>query len=267
MPVYDIYVENGLTAVSNINSIIPRDASGNVLIDLNTSQSSSLIVETITQRYTKRSVVNAIPTAFSYFTFPVTENVPPTELNIDTDFSDILPTLPDPIFARYRPSTNYTIPDNITGTLTGLEFSTIDSGLQPRSNLYLITKQIKELNRPLRFRLQVTVTNTRPLGALIPDTSIRFAFGKNDTTTNGVLRNFKPGGDIYFPSTIDRLIPVGQTISFSEDIVISADEFIRGTVFGVTAWASRPGVQIDANTSSWVISDATQDVDEFGDPN
>jgi hypothetical protein len=268
MPVYDIYVSNGLTAISNLEEIMPRDSAGNILLDASNTSNTNLIIETVTEKYTKRSVVNALPTAFSYFSFPVAENVPPQDIIIDTDFDGILPELPDPVFARYRPSTNYILP-RTGGSVSGIEFSTVEVGVQPRLNQYLITKEIVELNIPLRFRLRFTVNNTGTGGGLF-----RASIIKNDTRS-GSIRNYIPGArsgnlNAYWPTggLVSPIIPAGSSYTFEIEEIIQPSEFIRGTVFQIAAAQnSQANLVIDSTTTYWIISDATQNVNEFGEPN
>jgi hypothetical protein len=265
MPMYDIYVANGLTAVSNLEDIMPRDSAGNVILNMSDDTQSNLIIETITEKYSKRSVVNALPTAFSYFSFPVAENVPPQDIVVDTDFSDILPEIPDLVFARYRPTTNYRLPQS-AGNVSGIEFSTVDIGFQPRPNQYLITKQIIDLNIPLLFRIKFTVNNPGPNAS-----ALRVSIIKNDTES-GLVRNYIPGvrngnPNQYFPIGGSPIIPAGGSYTFDITETIQPSEFIRGTVFQIGA--TQPvdsNLTIDSVTSYWVISDATQTVNEFGEP-
>jgi hypothetical protein len=267
MPMYDIYVANGLTAVSNLEDIMPRDSAGNVILNMSNDIPSNLIIETITEKYSKRSVVNALPTAFSYFSFPVAENVPPQDLVVDTDFSDILPEIPDLVFARYRPTTNYSLPKPAGNvSVSGIEFSTVDTGLQPRPNQYLITKQIIDLNIPLLFRIKFTVNN---LGSNAG--AFRVSIIKNDTES-GLVRNYIPGvrsGDPnqYFPIGGSPIIPAGGSYTFDINETIQPSEFIRGATFQIgAAQSTNSNLTIDSATSYWVISDATQNVNEFGEP-
>jgi hypothetical protein len=190
-----------------------------------------------------------------------------------TDFDGILPALPDPVFARYRPSTNYLLPKTdgvgLLGVVSGLEFSTVDVGIQPRPNQYLITKEIVELNIPLLFRLKFTVNNTGETGGVF-----RASVTKNDSQT-GLIRNYIPGArsgnlNAYWPEVdlSSPIIPAGSSYTFEIEEIIQPSEFIRGTVFQIAAAQnSQANLVIDSTTTYWIISDATQNVNEFGEPN
>lgn len=254
-------------------NLLQRDSAGNIILDVADDNPQKLLIDPAVINTDKSSVIRALPTAFSYFSFPVSENIPPEQVNIDVDFADLLPELPDPIFARYRPASNYRIPranPSVLGNFDvntppqgqaprGLEFSVVESGTQLRKNLYTVSKQVSELNRPLRFILNLAVINNSN-----SPSNIWISFFKKDDTTNGTIRNFKPGGNLFYPLNASRAISPNDTSTFNIETIIQPDEYIRNTVFQVGA-ITDGNVTIDSILTYWAISDATQQVNEFGE--
>jgi len=108
---FSLYTEFGLTVQSNNPDIIKRDNNGNVIIYSGNDDNQKLLIETVKERYTNRSVIDTIDTQFRYFTFPVadvgvdvTTAIPLPEIQ---DISSILPDTetgdPPPVtFDRYN---------------------------------------------------------------------------------------------------------------------------------------------------------------------
>ena len=64
------YLQNGLTYVSNNNSIHPRDEAGNIILNEAVTNNPLLIIEPNKIEYTTRSVIRTVKTNFEYFKFP-----------------------------------------------------------------------------------------------------------------------------------------------------------------------------------------------------
>lgn len=93
---FSLYTQYGLTAQSNNSDIIKRDSNGNVIIYSGNDDNQKLLIETVKEQYTNRSVINTIDTQFRYFTFPVAD----VGVNVTTaiplpDIGDISSILPD----------------------------------------------------------------------------------------------------------------------------------------------------------------------------
>jgi len=93
---FSLYTQYGLTAQSNNPDIITRDNNGNVIIYSGNDGNQKLLIETVKERYTNRSVIDTIDTQFRYFTFPVAD----VGVNVTTaiplpDIGDISSILPD----------------------------------------------------------------------------------------------------------------------------------------------------------------------------
>lgn len=108
------YEEKGITALSNDNTVVPRDLAGNVLIQ---TTSSLLIIEAITTNVLAESVLPLLDTQFNYFKFPARTAVVDETLDLDLDLNlDLELELQDTAAAiesntpstpnRFKPSTN-----------------------------------------------------------------------------------------------------------------------------------------------------------------
>jgi hypothetical protein len=108
------YEEKGITALSNDNTVVPRDLAGNVLIQ---TTSSLMIIEAITTNVLAESVLPLLDTQFNYFKFPARTAVVDETLDLDLDLNlDLELELQDTAAAiesntpstpnRFKPSTN-----------------------------------------------------------------------------------------------------------------------------------------------------------------
>jgi hypothetical protein len=86
---FSLYTEFGLTVQSNNPDIIKRDNNGNVIIYSGNDDNQKLLIETVKERYTNRSVIDTIDTQFRYFTFPV------ADVGVDVTTAIPLPEIPD----------------------------------------------------------------------------------------------------------------------------------------------------------------------------
>jgi hypothetical protein len=86
---FNLYTEYGLTVQSNNPDIIKRDNNGNVIIYSGNDDNQKLLIETVKERYTNRSVIDTIDTQFRYFTFPV------ADVGVDVTTAIPLPQIPD----------------------------------------------------------------------------------------------------------------------------------------------------------------------------
>ena len=245
------YEEQGITRISNNDSVVPRDGVGNVLLTENQSN-PLLVIEPIYKKILNSSVVKVLDTSFNYFKFPVRVSRESLNLNLDVDLNiDI-----DPAFARYKPPYGYRegeIPFNAT-SYDSVDFSEVVEGVpQVSPSSYTITKEIKELGIDLRFRAKI---NYR-VDSNLPEQFAGFSIIKS--------------GPDYAPNSEFRKFPdqenLGQyAVRNAElDIIILNSQFEIGDEFQIGA-QSKP---IDANhsinggQSYWVISDAAKNVDEW----
>jgi hypothetical protein len=152
--IFSEYTYNGLTYKSDDANIIPRDSAGNIIIQPSSSMNELLVIEPVVKNITTKSVLRVIDTSFQYYKFPVStisnnENI---DLNIDVDLTDIIP---DPIYTRYKPATDFTYSPT-GGTYSGILMDEIAEGLpQTNTNCYTISKEAKNSGKDLRFRVKI----------------------------------------------------------------------------------------------------------------
>ena len=100
------YKANGLTYVSDNINIIPRNTAGDIIIQPSSSMNELLIIEPMVNNISTKSVLRVIDTSFQYYKFPVsTIDVIDDIVELDIDLTD---AEFDMIYARYKPSDNYT---------------------------------------------------------------------------------------------------------------------------------------------------------------
>ena len=250
------YDQKGITAISNDNAVVPRDRSGNVIIHLT---SSLLIIEAIEKNILAESVLPTLDTQFNYFKFPVSTTIVDEQLDLDLDLDfDLSANSEDPVFARYKPSENRTI--NANQGYSGILMDDVVEGMmQRRTNSYYITKEIKNSGADLRFRI---VIEHRYDSDDNEYSAAYFSLMKT-TVENGIDRAYKTyesgnnGGVINQYEVqklfIDELIP-NETLEIGDVFNIGAQCLID-TEFRYHT--------INADTSYWVITDASKNVDEW----
>jgi hypothetical protein len=132
------YIQKGLTVVSADTSIHPRDEAGNIILQENSADNPLLIIEPNTVRVTTESMLKVLNTTFEYFRFPVQSTVTPV-LNLDLDLTGAEATLPDLIYARYKPSADFSPNFNPDFTPTGILMDLVEEGLpQSETNKYKV---------------------------------------------------------------------------------------------------------------------------------
>jgi hypothetical protein len=180
------YIKNGLTALSNNNSVHPRDEAGNIILQENSDSNPLLIIEPTKINYSVRSVIRNIDTQFEYFKFPVTTvsldtDIP--ELNVDIDTSYLLQDLTQELIipitydAKNQPQSLNRISTtfnsgwyyNAVGTTdpaliaSGYRELPFTGGTQTRKNAYTIEQTqidiLNQENKTLKFTIQVQFTS------------------------------------------------------------------------------------------------------------
>ena len=167
------YQEQGITRISNNDSVVKRDSAGNIELQEN-KNNPLLIIEPIYKKILNSSVIKVLDTQFNYFKFPVRIAGENLDLSLDLDLNleqtdDISANLIIPVpfdeqnqpqnFQRINavgPNTWFRNDIEDTGGFRELAFT---GGTQPRNNAYTITETIlnslKEQNKTLRFRVQM----------------------------------------------------------------------------------------------------------------
>ena len=166
------YRTDGLTYISNNESVIPRDSAGNIVLQENSTTNSLLIIDPVTELITTKSALKVLDTRFQYYKFPVTikPSADVEDLVIDLDFeSDTIAarfTIPATIDAQGQPQTLQRIATSYSDNwFTNGEESTqgtsrlpFAGGNQSEIGSYTITPDVLEAlrakNKTLRFTIQ-----------------------------------------------------------------------------------------------------------------
>jgi hypothetical protein len=253
------YRQQGLTTTSNNTSIIPRDTAGNIQYHENATNNALLIIEPVATKIITKSVLKVIDTQFQYFKFPATTRVVPGVANINLDLAS---DLPDPVYARYKPSENRKIAESTL--FSGILIDEVVEG-QPQTNInsYYITKEVKESGADLRFRAKINHRYDTPTSAT-GGSIVEFSIIKQGPDTE-LNRQFKGP---YLPvgnRGEDGIIEPWEVLDTEIEVIITNNEFNIGDYFGVGARCDQNREFIYSTINSeqtyWVITDASKNVD------
>jgi hypothetical protein len=236
-----IYQTSGLNVISNNNNVVPRDASGNVMLHED-SINPLLIIESTIKKITLKSILKVIDTQFKYFKFPATnftiiDDVEELDLNLDYD----------PIYARYKPSENIRVQLAAEGGAGDQKYNEIlmddiDDGFpQKRTNQYYITKEIKNSGKDLRFRIVLE----HRYDSYTPDVSgVYFSLIKS-SVAEGTNKSFITFYDQTTPGYNWWDMTQYQVKRLKTDDVILNQDFEIGDTFSIGAFASDNGYYVD----------------------
>ena len=239
------YEEQGITAISNNNAVVPRDQGGNVLIQ---PTSSLLIIEAITTNVLAESVLPLLNTQFNYFKFPARTAIVDESLDLDldlnldleidletqvTEIESLIPT-PPILPSEYKPSSDQRIPLGSWGNPSIIDFSTVITGPnQIKPNSLVVTQELldeleslrTETDTPLlkitgRIKTRYNATRKSAIGFSIgfANSAIRFTMDspEDDIDDNGndIVKAKKDGvytTDIDTSATLSDLY-IGQEL-------------------------------------------------------
>jgi hypothetical protein len=246
----------GLTYISNNDSIIPRDAAGNIIMQEGSDTNPLLIIDPVTEQITTKSALRVLDTAFQYYKFPVTVNVTSSISNLDLTLDPI-----DSVYARYKPSENRRILS--TPVFSGILMDEVVEGqIQTNINTYYITKEIKESGTNLRFRIKINHRYDAPL-VTSGGSRVGFSIMKQgpDTELNRQFKGpFLPVGNRGTGGIVEPY----EVLSTVIDVIISNNEFNIGDIFNIGANADQNSEfiyhTINAEQTYWVITDASKNV-------
>lgn len=274
------YQIDGLTRISNNQSVVPRDANGNISLQENVTTNPLLIIEPMATKITTKSMLRVLDTQFKYFKFPARTSVIEEE-PVDLDFDLTL----DPVFARYQPSEDRKI---LTGDVySGILMDTVVDGWPQSSiNSYTISKEIKNSGVDLRFRIKLQHRyDNLDAGSGSYGTAYFSIIKSDDNELNREYRTFENTSPFVKevenitttvdangkPITIKEYGPLAGSINDLEvqnatiDFVIPNSEFEIGDLFRIGAKAGQNNDTqyhtINSHQSYWVISDASKNVD------
>lgn len=251
------YQKDGLTRISNNESVVPRDANGNIILEQDSDSNPLLIIEPTANRITTKSMLRILDTQFKYYKFPARTTVIEEE-PVDLDLDLNLQTL-DPVFARYRPAEDQRIAASTD--YSGISMDEIQDGLsQQKLNSYVISKDIKNSGVNLRFRIKLQHRYDATSGY---GTAYFSLIKSSETGLNRAYRTFENTSELH--PTIPGSINQYEVQDLFVDIVIPNSEFEIGDVFGIGAKAGQNNDTqyhtINALQSYWVITDASKTVD------
>ena len=255
------YRVRGTTYVSNDPAIIPRDLNGNIVLNEGEVDNPKLIIDPVAERITIRSALKVLDTRFQYYKFPTNVIAQDLNLNIDINIDQ------DPIYARYKPSENRTI--NSGTIFSGILMDEIEEGLpQKNTNVYYISKAIKNSGTNLRFRINI---NHRYDAPVVTSSNSTVAFtiikqGPNYPINRSYLGQYSRSG-VDGRWSVMKPYEIWDTFI---DVTIPNSEFEIGDTFGIGALASVEGNSffhtINSEQTYWVITDASKNVDEWNQP-
>lgn len=256
------YQTNGLLVMTNDTAVVPRNEAGSIQVEDGATTPVILVIEPMIKRVTTKSALKVLNTQFNYYKFPArTALAEEPELDLDLDLA-ILEEI-DPIFARYKPSTDWKIAAS-SGTASGILMDEVEDGqLQRKRNIYYISKAINDLNKPLRFRIRLTTKFTSTDDSL-ESSSERFTIIK--ANSNGIDREYL--GPFTMPAGAE--VNNGNTNVLELDLVLQPNEFTQGDMFNIGAYADHKNDvnyhTIIGTQSYWSITDATKQVDAYNNP-
>ncbi|CAB4155184.1 hypothetical protein UFOVP1307_26 [uncultured Caudovirales phage] len=250
------YQVNGLNYISDNDDIIPRDDAGNIILTESGSNNPLLIINPVAEQITTKSILRALDTAFQYYKFPVSIIATTSSVDLNLDLNIDLAVDIDPIYARYKPSGNYSmgVDNEFSGTLMD---EVVDGAIQTNINTYTITKETKNTGADIRFRVKMH----------------HFFAGVNyndgGTYGNAYFSILKTGPNTPLDkqyatfSTGDGTITYGQFQDTELNLVVPNNSFEIGDSFSIGIMVSEPGHTVIAEQTYWVITDASKNVDDW----
>lgn len=265
------YQEQGITRISNNDSVVKRDSVGNIELQENKTN-PLLIIEPIYKKILNSSVVKVLDTQFNYFKFPVRiagESVDldlDIDLNFETDNISANLTIPIPLDSKNQPinfqKIDVALPgntwyyDGVEGTTGGFKQLQFTGGSQVTPNSYTITEEIlntlQKQNKTLRFKIQT-----------------QYRTGDTDRTEFRMRLNRSNRKIFHVFKTIELLTE--QNVSgedenednphgfsnnaypfFTMTYIVDMDDTKPGDIYNFSALSSQPGF-ILAQNSYWDI--------------
>lgn len=268
------YDEQGITRLSNIDSVVERDDAGNVVFRED-QENQLLSIETIYKRILNSSVIKVLDTQFNYFKFPVRITENELDLGIDIDLSletdniSAKLTIPIPLDSKNQPQNfqkiDVALPGNTwyyngtQGTNGGFKQLQFAGGTnQPTPNSYTITEDmlnsLRDQNKTLRFKIQTQYrtgnTNRTEFRMRLNRRNPRI-FHEFETiellTEQNVTGNSTDNPHNFTVKTTDGDFPV-----LSMTYIVDMDDTEAGDIYNFSALSSNEGF-ILAQNSYWDI--------------
>jgi hypothetical protein len=254
------YIQNGLTVTSNNTSIHPRDEAGNIILQENSEQNPLLIIEPTATKISLNSMLRVLDTRFEYYKFPVIRTDVP-ELP-ELDLSDLVIEPEDPFYARYKPSSDLTIPGGPDLIASGILLDEVVAGLpQTYINSYTVNQLVKDSGKNLRVRATIKHKYDGSSYGYIYFFVARGGTQTLDREFAGPFANREPADYIF------GQIYTNTTHTLYIDFIIENKDFEVGTTFSITAKTGQESSHVILSEGTFfTVTDASQNVDELNNP-
>ena len=263
------YQEQGVTRISNNDSVVKRDSAGNIELQEN-KNNPLLIIEPIYKKILNSSVIKILDTQFNYFKFPVRVDNETIDLDFDISLEQ------DSIFARYKPSDNVRLQDDggpdqsdvVRPVLVPFD-RVVRGNVQENTSKYTINEEIKNSGVDLRFDIKI-----QHRFDAVDDGGIGVSYfyisreGPDKSLQKNYLGPFANTSD-KAPDTFGSIGTYQvQTLNISR--IITNDQFEIGDTFFISAigdpnenTSNTDFHTVNSEQTYWVISDASKNVDDW----
>jgi hypothetical protein len=249
------YRADGLSYISNNESIIPRDGAGNIVMAESSSTNPLLIIDTVTEQITTKSALKILDTSFQYYKFPATirpiSNI--EDLVVDLDFeSDTIAaryTIPAELDPQGQPITYQRIATSFRSTwftnggdlYEGTSRLPFAGGQQAEIGSYTITPEILETlrakNKTLKFSIQAQFTSLDQENTV----AFKMSLGRN------MPEVWRSSGTTYqLRSESNGKYGVNEYPFFKFDYVVD--------IFNDAAPYDKYFIDVSAGAGSWVLT-------------
>ena len=257
------YREQGITYISNNNSVVKRDDSGNIILNEG-KQNPLLVIQPVNAKIINSSVTKVIDTQFNYFKFPVRVIQSPIDLDLDVEFGT------DMAYARYKPTENIRLEDPLGPEVSAairpveLPFDRVVRGnIQENLNRYTINEEIKNSGINLRFNIKIQ----HRFDSTQSQSGVSYFYISKEGPDSELQKDYLGPFANTSATYPDRFGSIGhyqvQTLNINR--VIENSEFEIGDTFFISAIGD-PFSEFNFHTvnsaqSYWIISDADKNVD------
>lgn len=253
------YRTDGLSYISNNESIIPRDAAGNITMEEGLTTNPLLIIDPVTEQITTKSSLRILDTNFQYYKFPATirETDAIDDLIVDLDFeSDTIAaryTIPALIDSQGQPVTLQRIATSYSDnwftnggeSTRGTSRLPFVGGNQAEIGSYTLTPDVidtlRAKNKTLRFSIQTQFTSSQ-VRPEVNSPSFTVTLGRSmpeGYRTDGLLYQLYSESNGIFGSNTYPFFELEYVVDIMDDAVPYDKYFIN----------------VSATTRSWVLSD------------
>jgi len=243
------YQEQGITYISNNDSVVNRDSAGNVI--LNEGQQNQLLIVQ-----------------------PVTTKIVEVD-NGDLDF-DVSGLEQDSVFARYKPTDNVRLQDDggpdqsdvVRPVLIPFD-RVVRGNIQENTSKYTINEEIKNSGVDLRFDIKIQhrfdAVDTQGIG-------VSYFYISREGPDKSLQKNYLGPFANTSDKAPDTFGSIGtyqvQTLNISR--IITNDQFEIGDTFFISAigdpnenTSNTDFHTVNSEQTYWVISDASKNVDDW----